>query len=895
MNRINDKENKVIIGCSMKRFLLISFLATLVGSLFAFEYNGFEYTVLEEKEGVSYVSVGVLKDQRLTLRGEVSIPERFTYNGETYVVTSIAENGFAYCNNVTSFTLPATITTIDGFGFYSCRNLTSITLNEGLRSIGNRALCNDSALVGTLVVPSTVDSIGDYAFGKCYKLRNIQFLSPTPAKVGGGQVFLHTIANARIMIPCGAYEAYSQYYYEVVYSMGKVVNQYFWRDKATDLCDDNSILADDKLRYRVIADHQLSVSGYIPYAIDGELRIPESVQIMDESYAVVEVDSNVFNGRELSRKNVRITSLIMPSSMRKINYAAFRNNHSLSSVSLNEGLEYIGNRAFCKDSLLSNITIPSTVTFLGDYAIGDIPGLQWADMLCLTLPASDGDPLAGVPDADKCDITVPCGTKKTNYNTGRWKWRAVDICEFNDGLLRYSRESAETDAVQVDGFVVRTAGALVIPSTVKAGRYQMDVTAVAPNAFSELNKGGHWLTSLYIPGTVRHIGAGAFRDCVQLKEVHFSTGLQTIGNRAFCRDSALTTISLPATVDSLGGYAFGICPNLSSIYAFGENPPKRQVGDRNPFVGCSAVGTLLVHCQNLPEYKVEWSGLLSKWTWGENCKMDIYHHNFPNAEGLLTECSSGDEEQIAYHRIFKPGQWETLYLPFDVESVTLYDTDDEEDVVISPWVKGVGGHFWLLKQSGNDAEGNPEFVTTNQVDGYTPYLIQFKNAWYADKVVTFHSVQNPSVETTFSKQSGATSAMFGNNTMLQQYVSGVYLLENDGATFQHSSSRRILYPFECYVAPGSAVSAPSYRFAVRYREVTPTENEAIPSISAAELLYSIDGNTLTIHTDGSAVRVYAVNGTLLQFFPEGSREVTIRLDSGYYIIVSQYGSQSIIL
>ena len=882
----------------MKRVLLISFLATLVGSLCAFEYNGFECAVLEEKGGVSYVSIGAVKGQRLALSGEVSIPERFTYNGGTYVVTTIAESGFAYCNNVTSFVLPATITTIDSMGFYSCRNLTSIALNEGLRSIGNRAFCNDSALVGTLIVPSTVDSIGDYAFGKCYKLRNIQFLSAQPAKVGGGQVFLHTIANARIMIPCGAYKDYAAYYYEVVYSTGQVVNQYFWRDKVTDLCDDNPIFADGKLRYRVIADNQLSVFGYIPHTIDGELRIPESVQVMDKSYAVVEVDSNVFNGRELGRKDVRITSLVMPSSMRKINYAAFRNNHSLSSVSLNEGLEYIGNRAFCKDSLLSNITIPSTVTFLGDYAIGDIPGLQWADMLPLTPPSSDGNPLAGLPSADKCDVTVPCGTKKAKdngYNAGGWKYRIVDICDFNDGLLKYSRGSAETAAVQVDGFVVRKAGALVIPSTVKAGKYRMDVTAVAPNAFSELSKGGHWLTSLYIPGTVRHIGAGVFRDCVNLKDVHLSEGVQTIGNRAFCKDSALTMISLPATVDSLGGYAFGVCPKLSSIYAFGENPPKRQVGDNNPFVGCSAVGTLFVHCQNLPEYKAEWSGLLTKWTWGENCKIDIYHHNFPNAEGLLTECSSDDEEQIAYHRIFKPGQWETLYLPFDVESVTLYDTDDEQDVAISPWVKGVGGHFWLLKQSGNDAEGNPEFVTTNSVEGFTPYLIQFKNAWYADKVVTFQSVQNPSIETTFSKQSRATSAMFGNNTMLRQYVSGVYLLENDGATFQHSSSRRILYPFECYVTPGSVSSAPASRFAVRYREATPTENEALPSIGAAELLCSVDGNTLTIHTDGVAVRVYAVNGTLLQSFPEGTVEATIRLESGYYIIVSQYGSQSIIL
>lgn len=898
----------------MKNMLHISKHLFLFGMLwmalplFAFEYtyqgNTLEYTVLSTSADgtTAYVSV---QEGSTEPQGEVVIPGTFAKDGVNYVVTTVAAEGFAYCNKVTSFELPSTITDIKDKGLYSCSKVTSISLNEGLRFIGDRAFCNDSAVVGTFVVPSTVDTIADYAFGKMLSVKNIQFLRKTPASVGGGQVFLQTLANARIMIPCGSYDVYAAYYYYAYLSTvtNDSVRQYFWRDKVTDLCDEKPIFGDDKLRYRVIdtTKKEVSVFGYWSGAIDGELQIPASVEVMGSTYNVVEVDSNVFNGRELRSQNVRITSLVMPSTMRKINYAAFRACHSLSSVTLNEGLEYLGNRAFCKDSMLTSITIPSTVTFMGDYSIGDCPDLQWVEMLPATPPVSDGGPLSGVPAADKCDITVACGTRSnanSGYMTTRpWMYRVVDVCKFNKDNIWYSRTSANDTEVQADGPVTRKAGALTIPASVRAGKYELSVTKVAAGAFSELAKGGHWLTSLDIAGSVRYIGNGAFRDCVNLTQVRMHEGVQVIGNRAFCRDSALTMVVIPSTVDSMGGFAFGVCPKLSSIYVLGQTPPKRQVGDNNPFNGVSAKGTLHVYCPDLEAYENAWSGILKGWTWGENCRMDIYHHNYPDAENLLTEYDGNDVRQYLYHRVFKSGQWETLYLPFEIESVTLYDTDDNVEVEIAPWVKGTGGNFWLLKQSGNDADGNPEFVTTDKVEGFTPYLIQFKHSWYDDKTVTFQSVAAEDaldVETAFAKRQGSTLALFGNNTLARQTVSGVYLLEEDGTVFQHSSLSRTLYPFECYAIDGVGVASQSRSFAIRYREAVPTDG-SMPQIDGGDMVYTVDGNTLTVYTGGSAIRVYGINGTLLYNFPAGTETAVMNLESGYYIMASQYGSQQIVL
>ena len=51
-----------------------------------------------------------------------------------------------------------------GFGAFDQTSITSVTLNEGLVTIGNVAF-RSSTLAGTVTLPSTVQTIGDGAFG----------------------------------------------------------------------------------------------------------------------------------------------------------------------------------------------------------------------------------------------------------------------------------------------------------------------------------------------------------------------------------------------------------------------------------------------------------------------------------------------------------------------------------------------------------------------------------------------------------------------------------------------------------------------------------------------------------------------------------------------------------
>ena len=88
-----------------------------------------------------------------------------------------------YINNelVTTLTIPADVTSIGTYAFYDCGGLTSITIPDSVTSIGEHAFCGCSGLtsvtigngVTSITIPNSVTSIGSSAFSGCDKLQDI--------------------------------------------------------------------------------------------------------------------------------------------------------------------------------------------------------------------------------------------------------------------------------------------------------------------------------------------------------------------------------------------------------------------------------------------------------------------------------------------------------------------------------------------------------------------------------------------------------------------------------------------------------------------------------------------------------------------------------------------------
>ena len=79
---------------------------------------------------------------------------------------------FEGCSNLTSITIPSSITTISGSSFGSCTSLTSVTIPNNVTRIGDGAFSGCSSLI-SVTIPNSVTIIDKFAFHGCIGLKSI--------------------------------------------------------------------------------------------------------------------------------------------------------------------------------------------------------------------------------------------------------------------------------------------------------------------------------------------------------------------------------------------------------------------------------------------------------------------------------------------------------------------------------------------------------------------------------------------------------------------------------------------------------------------------------------------------------------------------------------------------
>ena len=114
------------------------------------------------------------------------------YNYEIYT------NAFYKRNDITSITIPASVTSIDYGAFYKCISLVSVTFaeNSQLTSIGSSAFEYCTSLA-SIEIPASMTSIGDDAFGYCTSLASIKI--PASVTSVGSYAFRYCTSLASVM------------------------------------------------------------------------------------------------------------------------------------------------------------------------------------------------------------------------------------------------------------------------------------------------------------------------------------------------------------------------------------------------------------------------------------------------------------------------------------------------------------------------------------------------------------------------------------------------------------------------------------------------------------------------------------------------------------------------
>ena len=155
-----------------------------------------------------YVSIGDGEDSAIDIftSGNIVIPSTVKgYDGQTYTVKKVSDAAFFGCENMSSVSLPSSITEIGNSAFLRCYNLANITIPTTVTKIGNEAFFYCEKL-SSISIPKNVTSIGTKAFKNCNMLTSVTAGWNTPIAIDS-ECFSNA-ANATLYVPYGSKERY---------------------------------------------------------------------------------------------------------------------------------------------------------------------------------------------------------------------------------------------------------------------------------------------------------------------------------------------------------------------------------------------------------------------------------------------------------------------------------------------------------------------------------------------------------------------------------------------------------------------------------------------------------------------------------------------------------------
>ena len=461
----------------------------------------------------------------------VDIPEKVTYGGITYQVSSIGKRAFEGHSDITYLSIPSTIESIGEYAFIDCGSTMTVNIadpeawcgmyldNEHASPLSSagKVLIYDKE-TKNLTIPNTVGTIGRFTFYQCRSITSLSI--PGSVKSIGSSAFEDctgltsiTLNNGLEYIGGSTFEGCKGITSLTIPStVGRIeINAFKNCSNLTNIVSEikDPFVIDENVFEGLPSSAVLTVpagtksayqstSGWSRFKtiVESGNVIPGVQFVQDGIHFRVKDDGDLeVTGVDANTKNVDIP--------RKIT---------------NGGKTYrvtsIGERAFEGHSDINYLSIPYTIKSIGEYAF------------------------------------IDCGSSMTVNIADIESW-----CEMK---LGNEHSSPLSSAGKVLVYDIETTD-IVIPNT---------VTSIGNFTFYQCRQ----IKSLTIPGSVSTIGSSAFEDCTGLASISLSYGNTLIGGSTFEGCTGLTEVTIPGSVNFIGINAFKNCRNLSTIVSEIEYP-----------------------------------------------------------------------------------------------------------------------------------------------------------------------------------------------------------------------------------------------------------------------------------------------------------------------------------
>ena len=286
-------------------------------------------------------------------------------------VTSIGDDAFSRCYDLTSVTIPNSVTSIGKYAFAYCSGLTSVTIGNSVTSIGVGAFygCND---LTSVTIPNSVTSIGDEAFSRCNDLTSVTI--PNSVTSIGDDAFRGCSGLTEVTIGNSVTSIGEYAFYEcsgltevtIGNSVTEIGRYAFYGCKNL-----NQVINLSKLSLTKGSDNH----GYVAYYASIIINVPNGIINGDFVWSISEEDDVNILVRYLGAAS----ELILPDDYNGENYVigndAFYNCKNLRSVTIGNSVTSIGDSAFENCKNLRSVTIGNSVTSIGDSAFYNCSGL----------------------------------------------------------------------------------------------------------------------------------------------------------------------------------------------------------------------------------------------------------------------------------------------------------------------------------------------------------------------------------------------------------------------------------------------------------------------------------------------------------------------------------------